>query len=39
MDIIELKDEKTVPDPIHFYSSLLHDSATPLIIDNGNIVD
>ncbi|XP_075238261.1 actin-related protein 5 isoform X2 [Lycorma delicatula] len=36
MEILELKDAKTVPDLVHFYSAVLHDNATPLVIDNGS---
>ncbi|XP_034949594.1 actin-related protein 5 [Chelonus insularis] len=36
MDIVELKDEKTVPDIIHVYSERIKKESTPLVIDNGS---
>lgn len=35
MEILELRDVKTVPDIIHEYSTEIKNELTPLIIDNG----
>ncbi|GLH02555.1 Actin-related protein 5 [Gryllus bimaculatus] len=36
MTTVELKDLKTVPDPIHQYPKTVRSSALPLVIDNGS---
>ncbi|XP_051153906.1 actin-related protein 5 [Leptopilina boulardi] len=36
MDILELKDVKSVPDIIHIYSGKVKEESIPLIIDNGS---
>ena len=38
MTTLELKDTKTVPDPIHTYTKSVR-NATPLVIDNGECID
>jgi actin-related protein 5 len=38
MTTLELKDTKTVPDPIHTYPKSVR-NATPLVIDNGECID
>lgn len=38
MTTLELKDTKTVPDPIHTYPKSFR-NATPLVIDNGKCID
>ena len=35
-DILELKDVKTVADPINDYPKDIRESGTPIVIDNGN---
>lgn len=37
MEILQLKDIKTVPDPVHSYSSYVRESNTPIVIDNGKV--
>ncbi|KAJ9575058.1 hypothetical protein L9F63_007793 [Diploptera punctata] len=36
MTTLELKDTKTIPDPIHSYPKNIKNSAIPLVIDNGS---
>lgn len=36
MNILRLKDVKTIPDIIHLYPEKVKFEQTPLIIDNGN---
>ncbi|XP_012263485.1 actin-related protein 5 [Athalia rosae] len=36
MEILELKDSKTVPDIVYEYSAKVRNESTPLIIDNGS---
>jgi len=38
MTTLELKDTKTVPDPIHTYPKGVRNAA-PLVIDNGECID
>ena len=38
MTTLELKDAKTVPDPVHTYPKSVR-NATPLVIDNGECID
>jgi len=38
MTTLELKDTKTVPDPIHTYPKSVRNAA-PLVIDNGECID
>jgi actin-related protein 5 len=35
MTTLELKDTKTITDPIHTYPKNVRNSSTPLVIDNG----
>lgn len=37
MEILQLKDIKTNPDPIHPYPQVIRDGSIPVIIDNGKI--
>lgn len=37
MDILELKDVKSVPDIVHEYSARVKNESIPLVIDNGNL--
>jgi len=37
IELIELKDIKTVPDIIHVYPERVKSECTPLVIDNGNL--
>lgn len=38
MTTVELKDTKTVPDPIHTYTKSVRNAA-PLVIDNGEWIE
>jgi hypothetical protein len=38
MTTLELKDTKTIPDPIHTYTKSVR-NATPLVIDNGKCIN
>jgi hypothetical protein len=38
MTTLELKDTKTIPDPIHTYPKNVRNSSTPLVIDNGKCI-
>jgi hypothetical protein len=38
MTTVELKDTKTVPDPVHTYPKSVR-NAVPLVIDNGECID
>ena len=38
MTTLELKDAKTVPDPIHTYPKNVRNSSTPIVIDNGKYI-
>lgn len=35
MDILDIKDFKTIPDVYHTYTTALRTSQTPIVIDNG----
>lgn len=39
MDILELKDVKSVADVIHTYSGKVKEESIPLIIDNGRFLN
>lgn len=39
MTTLELKDAKTVPDPIRTYPKNVRNSSVPLVIDNGKCAD
>jgi hypothetical protein len=39
MATLELKDIRTVPDPIHTYPKNVRNSSAPLVIDNGKCID
>lgn len=39
MTTLELKDTKTVSDPIHAYPKNVRNSSVPLVIDNGKCTD